>query len=109
MDNRTMGPPTASLVDPFNLKENYGPLEYDHTQILNATYVWNLPKFVHGNRILEGAVNGWQLSGYTTYQSGDPLQAELATWNHDLPGGLTVPTQRGAPDLPDNSIPCRMA
>src|SRR5262249_3753202 len=63
---------TGSVVDPFNLKNNYGPLAYDHTHIINGTYVWNLPKFVHGNRILGGAVNGWQLSGYTAYQSGAP-------------------------------------
>ncbi|MGO9085171.1 MAG: carboxypeptidase regulatory-like domain-containing protein [Candidatus Sulfotelmatobacter sp.] len=96
------GPTNGYMVDPFNLRENYGPLAYDHSQIFNATYVWNLPKFVHGNRILEGTVNGWQLSGYTTYQSGAPLQPNMngnlnATYN-----ALTVPLQ-GAPDLPDNS------
>ena len=39
-------------VDVFSLKNNYGPLAYDHTQILNLTYIWNMPKFVHnGNKI----------------------------------------------------------
>ena len=64
----------GSAVDPFNLRNNYGPLAYDHTHILNFSYVWNLPKPIHGNQILEGAVNGWQLSGYTTYQTGAPIQ-----------------------------------
>jgi hypothetical protein len=96
------GPTNGSMVDPFNLRANYGPLAYDHTQIFNATYVWNMPKFVHGNRFLEGAVDGWQLSGYTTYQSGAPLQPN-STLNFSWAGGLTVPLQ-GAPNLPDNSI-----
>ena len=96
------GPTNGSVFDPFNLKANYGPLEYDTSHIVNATYVWNMPRFVHGNRILQGAVNGWQLSGYTTYQSGHPLQDSIAGQTV-LPGGLTVPLV-GAPDLPDNSF-----
>jgi Carboxypeptidase regulatory-like domain len=98
------GPTNGVMVDPFNLKENYGPLAYDHTQIFNATYVWNLPKFVHGNRILGGAVNGWQLSGYTTYQSGAPIQPNIGGNLNLTMSNLTVPLA-GAPDLPDNSIP----
>ncbi len=97
---------TGAVVDPFNLGNNYGPLAYDHTQIINATYVWNLPKFVHGNHLLEGAANGWQLSGYTTFQSGAPLQAN-STVNFTYAGGLTVPVNGlvgSSYQLPDNSI-----
>jgi hypothetical protein len=97
------GPTNGTMVDPFNLRENYGPLAYDHTQIFNATYIWHMPKFVHGNRVLEGAVNGWQLSGYTTYQTGAPLQPN-STLNFTWASGMTVPLA-GAPGLPDNSLP----
>jgi hypothetical protein len=97
------GPTNGTTVNPFNLQSNYGPLAYDHTQIFNATYVWNMPNFIHGNRILQGAVNGWQLSGYTTRQSGQPIQSN-SILNFTWASGLTVPLA-GAPDLPDNSIP----
>ncbi|HUA16432.1 MAG TPA: carboxypeptidase regulatory-like domain-containing protein [Verrucomicrobiae bacterium] len=97
------GATNGVVVNPFDLHSNYGPLAYDHTQILNATYVWNLPRFIHGNHILEGAINGWQLSGYTTRQSGQPLQAN-GILNFTWASGLTVPLA-GAQDLPDNSIP----
>jgi carboxypeptidase family protein len=91
-------------VDPYNIKNNYGPLEYDHTQILNLSAVWQLPRFIHGNKFVGGAVNGWQLSTYTTYQMGAPLQETTGgTMNATYAGGLTVPLQ-GAPDLPNNSI-----
>lgn len=96
----------GSVVNPFDLKANYGPLAYDHTQIANFTYVWNTPSFIHGNRILGGAVNGWQLSGYTTYQTGAPLQAN-GTLQFAYAGGLTVPLvgiTNSAFQLPDNSI-----
>ena len=97
------GPSTGKLVDPFNLSNNYGPLAYDHTHILNLSYVWNLPKFVHGSRFLEGSINGWQLTGYTTYSSGAPIQPNTGGNLNLQANGLTVPTN-GAPDLPDNSI-----
>jgi hypothetical protein len=91
-------------LDPFNIKANYGPLAYDHTHIVNLSYVWNLPKFVHGSKVLGGAINGWQLSGWTTYQSGAPIQPNTGgNLNAGFAGGLTTPLQ-GVPDLPDNTI-----
>jgi len=98
------GPGNGTVVDPFSIQNNYGPLAYDHTHILNFSYVWKMPKFIHGNRILAGAANGWQLSGYTTYQSGPVLQPSMGgNMNAVFPGGLTTPLV-GAPDLPNNAI-----
>ena len=68
------GPSAGNLVDPFCIKCNYGVLAYDRTHIFNAAYIWQLPNPIHGNRILAGAVNGWQFSGVTQIQSGVPLQ-----------------------------------
>jgi len=64
------GTGNGTTVDPYNLKNNYDPLHYHHTNIVNASAVWQLPKLIHGNHFAGGAVNGWQLSTYTTYQSG---------------------------------------
>ena len=88
--NSSNGSGNGTMVDPFHLKANYGPLAYDHTQLLNLTYVWYTPNFFHGNRIIAGAVNGWEMSGYTTLQSGAPLQPNLggnlnATYPSSLP------------------------
>jgi hypothetical protein len=68
------GASAGTLVDPFNLNANYGVLGFDHTHIFNAAYVLNLPSPIHGNKILAGVVNGWQMSGVVTLQSGAPLQ-----------------------------------
>jgi hypothetical protein len=54
---------------------NYGPVAYDHTQIFNTSYSYQLPSPVKGNAFLQGVVNGWQLSGITLIQSGAPIQA----------------------------------
>jgi hypothetical protein len=42
---------------------------------------YKLPRPIHSNRILEGIVNGWELSNYTTYQDGANFQANNPTMN----------------------------
>jgi hypothetical protein len=83
------GASQGNTVDPFNMRNNYGPLGYDHTQIFNAAYVWALPSPVHGNRIVAGAVNGWKISGVTQMQSGAPLQP-LENGNFNANYGNTI-------------------
>jgi len=95
-------------LDPFVIGNDFGPLAYDHTQILNLVYNWQMGTHIHssslGTKILGGAVNGWQFSGYTAFQSGYNLQMLTGgTFNAQYPGGLTVPTVAN-PNLPDNSI-----
>ncbi len=99
----------GSGVDPFDIHGDYGPLAYDHTNIMNLTYNWALPTFIHnednlGMKLLGGAVNSWKISGYTSFQEGQPLQPnEGGNLNTGFAGGLTVPTVQ-YPDLPDNSV-----
>jgi hypothetical protein len=68
------GASAGNMVDPFNIRANYGVLAYDHTHIFNAGYVINLPSPIKGNAFAKGVVNGWQFSGVTQLQSGAPLQ-----------------------------------
>jgi len=68
------GADSGSAVDGTSLAKNYGVPAYDHTHIFNLAYSVDLPKPIHGNKILAGAVNGWTVSGWTGIQSGTPLQ-----------------------------------
>jgi hypothetical protein len=59
--------------DPFNLRNNYGPSDYDIRHNFNANYVWQLPI----RRALMGhgwapLVDGWQVSGTVFFHSGLP-------------------------------------
>jgi hypothetical protein len=69
------------VVNPFNLESNYGQLEYDHTKTFNVSFSYKLPKPVHNNVLLGEAVNGWQVSGYTTYEDGVPYQTTSPNMN----------------------------
>jgi hypothetical protein len=71
----------GNLVDPFILANNYGTLGYDHTKVFNLSASYKLPKPIKNNWVLGEAINGWQLSNYTTYQDGSPYQANNRNMN----------------------------
>ena len=71
----------GSVVNPFNLDANYGPLGYDHTKVFNLSFSYKLPKPIHNNWALGELINGWQISNYTTYQDGAPYQANSPNMN----------------------------
>jgi hypothetical protein len=54
---------------------NYGKAGYDHTHIFRAHFTWSVPRAssLVDTKLVRGALDGWQLSGITTFQSGAPL------------------------------------
>jgi len=80
----------AATGDPTVLRNNYGTLPNDRTNIFNVAYVYELPKIATGNRVLKGAANGWQVSGIVQYQTGADLQAAVTSnfnYNAYIPAG----------------------
>jgi hypothetical protein len=57
--------------DQLNLANDYGPMGADRRHIFNAAYSIELgnPLKAH-NALAQGAINGWQISGITQFQSG---------------------------------------
>ncbi|MGC1781191.1 MAG: carboxypeptidase-like regulatory domain-containing protein [Acidobacteriaceae bacterium] len=98
----------TAAITPFNLPANYGPMNFDHTQIFNATYSYAVGDVVH-SRWLGELANGWLVSGITSIQSGANMQTGISA-NPDFslngfigPAGsqLTVNNQvfLGTPDV----------
>ena len=71
----------GSVVNPFDLASNYGPLAYDHTKTFNLSFSYKLPKPIHNNWALGQVINGWQISNYTTYEDGSPYQSNTPNMN----------------------------
>jgi len=69
----------SATGDPLNLRNNYGTLPNNRTHIFNVAFVYEMPKLANGNAIVKGAVNGWQISGITQFQSGADLQAAVSS------------------------------
>jgi Carboxypeptidase regulatory-like domain len=62
--------------DPTNLRANYGPLAFDRTHIIAASYSFDEGERFHPvNRFLHSMANFWFISGITNVQSGPNLQA----------------------------------
>lgn len=83
-------------ANPFNLYDNYGPETFDRTHIFNATYTFEVGSPVH-NRFAGGFVNGWEISGITTFQSGPNI---VVTTNNP---GFAVNGTIGPSQNPDGS------
>jgi hypothetical protein len=54
-----------------NPKANYASSDFDQTHVILVNYSYQLPKTT-SNKSLGYLVNGWQLSGQTVLQSGEP-------------------------------------
>jgi hypothetical protein len=69
---------TGSQVDPIDTRHrSWGVLPYDRTHIFNLSYNYNLPSLARGafdNKVTRGLFSGWQMSGITTFQSGNPMK-----------------------------------
>ncbi len=63
--------------DPFNLSNDYGTESFDRRHIFNATYTFEVGTPVH-NKFAGGFVNGWELSGITSYQAGADISSFTA-------------------------------
>jgi len=61
-------------ANPFNVRDNYGPLAYDRTHLLSLLYIASLPEF-HSGRLLPALANGWKIAGISEVGSGLNLQA----------------------------------
>jgi hypothetical protein len=58
--------------NPLNVREGYGPSDYDRTHVFNFDYHYELPKFF-APATWEGKVaDGWAVQGLVIIQSGQP-------------------------------------
>lgn len=90
----------TGAIDPFSIARNYGPMNFDHTHIFNATYSYSMGKYVKRG-IVGGFVNDWLVSGITSIQSGGDMQTAItASPDFDLNGFITTP---GEPVLTVNN------
>jgi hypothetical protein len=68
----------GSTLDAFNVANNYGVLNIDRPQVVNTSYAFDLGSPIHGHLLAGGFVNGWTLTGTTTWQSGGNMQANTS-------------------------------
>ncbi len=65
----------TAVQDPYHLDQSKALAGFDLPQILNVSFVWEMPfgrgrKFQTGNRPFDAVLGGWQLNGITSFTSG---------------------------------------
>src|SRR5438270_3519562 len=63
----------TAINDQTNLRNSYGPSDFDRTHRLVISYNWDLPFFAHSGGVASAVLGRWTLSGITTFQSGTPF------------------------------------
>ena len=79
---------TGAVGDPSTLRNNYGYLGFNRSQIVNFTYSWQVGNLYQGNRFLRAAINQWEFSGITGIQSGPDISVLTGNGNFGLAGGI---------------------
>jgi hypothetical protein len=68
---------------------NYGLASYDRTHVFAANYLWSLPGGGLKSGVLRSIVGGWQLSGITRIQSGEPFSFNSPSLRTGCTAGVT--------------------
>jgi len=96
--------------DSHNIHGEYGPVFFDLTHNFSLNYSWDLPFFKRTHGIAKEALDGWQISGITSFQSGQPLtvvfngtdQAGVGAYGWERPDQIANPFVAGpVPSNPD--------
>ena len=56
--------------DPYHISPNNTYTNLNRPFVFNSSYIWRVGNLYHGHKILEGAANGWLISGITLWQDG---------------------------------------
>ena len=69
-------------LDPTNFASNYGNAAIDARHRFTIGYVYDFPKSARlaRNFVLSRVVNGWEMSGVTTFQTGFPVDVYESTY-----------------------------
>jgi hypothetical protein len=79
----------GSISNPFNTVYDRGSGVIDRRHVFNANYIYNFPGFENSGAFARLVLGGWQFSGVTTAQSGNPVNVTYSTDVLGLGGGTT--------------------
>ncbi|PYX66659.1 MAG: hypothetical protein DMG74_03245 [Acidobacteria bacterium] len=63
----------TAINDQTNLRNSYGPADFDRPHRFVISYNWDMPFFASGTGVVGAVLSHWTLSGITTFQSGTPF------------------------------------
>jgi hypothetical protein len=88
--------------NPLNIRDGYGPSDFDRTHVFNVDYHYELPKFLPVNTFGGKIADGWAIQGVVTIQSGQPYSVidysgAVGSVYYSIFDGITNPIDPLAP------------
>ncbi|MGH9846820.1 MAG: hypothetical protein ACREEM_49615, partial [Blastocatellia bacterium] len=81
---------------------NYGLSDFDRTHVVKINYLYSLPKAGWKNPLAKYVINGWQVSGITSFVSGTPAGVSFTTVSGiDTTGSASIMAR---PDVVANPV-----
>ena len=77
----------GSLVNAYNFAANRASSNFDQRQILNFSYIWDLP-FFRGAGLRHALLGGWQYSGILGISTGTPFSVTNPTDSAGVAAGV---------------------
>ncbi|PWU09523.1 MAG: hypothetical protein C5B51_06110 [Terriglobia bacterium] len=90
------------LLNPFDLRSNYAPLDWDRQHVLTISHLWELPFGRHGSNIVSTILGGWQLNGVATWSTGTPLTLTADPLLCACPGNTVLASFNGSSPVTGN-------
>jgi hypothetical protein len=82
------------LLDPFDRAANYGPADWDRTQMLTLSHTFDVPFGTGSHHLNSGVVGeilaGWQLNGMFEFGTGTPYSVLASPVSCDCAGVASV-------------------
>ncbi len=102
-------------IDSNNRLANYGLADFHREHTVAINYIYEIPSLFKNKAVMHAVADGWQLSGITTFQSGQPLSPGYSipgVGNANLTGSYTEGARlklignplTGATDSPYNRL-----
>jgi hypothetical protein len=103
--SKALGYTTASgyLINPFDRRANYGPLDFDRKHAFTFGHLWELPFGRNGKNWKATLLGGWQVNGIFTWDSGVPVTVTADPIGCNCPNSTVLANVTGPSFVPDDT------
>jgi hypothetical protein len=95
------------VIDPFNLKNGYGPATINRPHIFSSSVIYNLPSLQNMQRLVRGSLGSWEVGSIISISSGSSYTPTIGgISNVNDPSGIGNGAGAQRPNLVPGQ-PCR--
>ena len=78
IDEQSDGTANTANVPTYNIRDNYGPSDFQATHVFNMGWVYSLPKLQGGSGFARAILNNWTFQGIYNVRTGSPFTPTIS-------------------------------